>query len=234
MNCFTLDAVRKEYATPAGAVAALANATAAIGPGFTAIVGPSGGGKSTLLNLLGGIDAPTAGEIRFLDEPVPYGDEGAMRRYRSHSVATVYQELNLISHQTLADNVALPRLLRGIGRRAALAEARQCLALLGIGELAGRYPDEVSRGQKQRAAIARAINARTPVILADEPTGSLDPDTAHAVVRRFFKLSRKLRRSVVLVTHDVRLVRRYCDRMFVCTGGLLKAVSRRQPQEGVS
>jgi putative ABC transport system ATP-binding protein len=218
---FDVRQVTKVYPTPAGPVQALAGATALIGRGITAVVGPSGGGKSTLVALLGGLMSPTAGEVLALGERIPYEDDDALRRYRAAGVAVVFQDLNLIGHLTALGNAALPLLCRGVSRRRALAVARGNLRLLGLEALAGRHPHQLSRGQKQRVAIARAFSSGAAVIVADEPTGSLDPDTAEVVMDAFRALAERQNRPVVLVTHDHDLARRYGDRILECRGGAL-------------
>lgn len=214
---FRLRQLTKRYEHPVEDVLVLDQLSIELPEGMTAILGPSGQGKTTLLNILGGLDRPTSGSVQFRDLVVPYDDAESMRTYRRHIAAWVFQELNLISHQTAESNAALPLLCRGVPRRDALKQARASLSLLGLSEECRRLPAEMSRGQQQRVAIARAFCSGSRVILADEPTGSLDPDTAHDVMSAFRSLSRDSGVPVVMVTHDHNLAGTYCDHVFYCS-----------------
>jgi putative ABC transport system ATP-binding protein len=150
-----------------------------------------------------------------------------LRRYRSRCVAWVFQDLNLIAHLNVVENAALPLLCRGWKRRAALAVAKRYVEQLGLADWACHYPHQLSRGQKQRVAIARAFASDAQVILADEPTGSLDPATADSVLEAFRDLSEETGKPVVLVTHDQERARQYADRILLCKAGQLIEVWRR-------
>jgi putative ABC transport system ATP-binding protein len=178
---------------------------------MTAILGPSGRGKTTLLSLLGGLDLDYEGTIAYEGEPLPRSEGPKLRRYRSETVALVLQERNLVSHLTSAENAALPLLLRSARRADALARAEVHLRQLGLGDVLERRAHELSGGQRQRVALARAFTADAPVILADEPTASLDRQSAQTVLRGLRRLVDEEGRSVVLVTHDEGLARRWCD-----------------------
>lgn len=219
---FSIRGLRKDYPGPAGQVTAVCNINAEIGAGLTAIVGPSGGGKTTTLNCIGGLDAPTGGQVWFYGTRLDFDNAAAMQRFRGAGVAWVFQELNLITHQTVAENVALPLLCRGIGRRDALVVARGMLEVLGIAHLADRSREQLSRGQQQRAAIARAFTSDAAVVLADEPTGSLDPETAETVMQIFRGMSHSEGKPVVLATHNHELAWKYCDRVLLCTADGLR------------
>jgi len=216
----------RRYVDGSGAaVDALKDVDLAVAEGeLLGVIGPSGQGKSTLLNLLGGIDFPTAGEVRYRGRPLPGEESEAIRAHRARAVSFVFQELNLITHLTALDNAALPRLARGEPRERARAAAQRELDGLGIGALGHRRPAELSGGQRQRVAIARALCSEAPLILADEPTGSLDPVTARQVMEAFVERSRSAGRTVVLVTHNTELAWTYCDRVLACTSaGLVPA-----------
>ncbi len=179
-------AVSKAYCTSSGErVEVLRNATVDIPTdGLTALIGPSGTGKSTLLNLLGGLDTPNDGQIMFQGWELPTHECDALRQYRAHHVAWIFQDLNLITHLTAEQNIALPLLRQGIARRTALSLARQALQSLGMSpRLACRRWAQLSGGERQRVAIARAVVGDAQVILADEPTGSLDPEHAEEVMK---------------------------------------------------
>jgi putative ABC transport system ATP-binding protein len=213
--------LRKTYITPAGPVHALDGATATMRRGITAIVGPSGGGKSTLIAIVAGLMRPCSGEVYIRGVLLDWDETRAMQLFRCHDVAVVFQDLNLIGQMTALENAAFP--LRCQGRSACEAQgvARENLEVMGIGELAGRYPHQLSRGQKQRVAIARAFTSGAELIAADEPTGSLDPASAESVMAAFGNLARETRRSILLVTHDHQLAKRHADRALECRDGRL-------------
>ncbi len=206
--------VAKAYRDRSGAVVPVfTNLCGSFAEGeFVAVLGASGRGKSTLLNLLGGLDAPDAGALLFRGEPVPFSRPALLARYRARHVAFVFQSLNLVAHLRAAENAALPLLCTRVPWDEAIARAQPVLARMGLSG-ADRLPAELSRGQQQRVAIARALLSNADVILADEPTGSLDPALARNVLSRFRELVAGTGRTVVMVTHDVALARRYCDRL---------------------
>jgi ABC-type lipoprotein export system ATPase subunit len=199
-------------------VTAVADASLSIERGeIVGLIGPSGQGKSTLLNLIGGLDVPSAGSILFAGRELPRAECEELRAHRAERVSFVFQDLNLVTHLSALDNAALPLVCAGVPRAEALARARESLARLEIGELSHRLPNELSGGQKQRVAIARAFTSRAPLVLADEPTGSLDPKTARDVMDAFCASARAKGRTVLLVTHNTSLARRCCDRIVRCT-----------------
>lgn len=232
-----IEGVAREYVDQAGErVLAVQNADMRVEEGeLVAIIGPSGQGKSTLMNLIGGLDQPTRGEVRYRGEPLPSAEGEGLRRHRAEHVAFVFQELNLVTHLAAEENAAMPLLARGVRRKDALARARHNLEKLGLGTLVHRRPGQLSGGQKQRVAIARAFTSDAPLILADEPTGSLDPKTASEVMDGFFELSREQGKTVVLVTHNTSLARRYCDRILRCTSeGLVELERGAEPDESAA
>ncbi len=178
---------------------------------LTGVVGPSGQGKSTLLNLLGGLDLPDDGEVLLSGRPVGWTGTPP-------AAAFVFQELNLLSHLDARDNVALPLLCAGVPRAEAMNAAEAALLEVGLADLGRRHPAMLSRGQQQRVAVARAVASRAQVILADEPTASLDPASAEGVMALLREVAAR-GRTVVLVTHDLSLAHRYCDRILTCEGG---------------
>ena len=223
---YTIRALCRTYATATETIHALRDVSADLHHGITGIVGPSGKGKTTLLNCLGGLDEAFSGKLLCKGKPIPSKDPEAMRRFRALSVAWVFQDLNLIGHQTAAENVALPLLCRGVPRKEALAAAERNLDRVGLAGLGQRLPHQLSGGQKQRVAIARAFTADADVILADEPTGSLDPESAELVMSVFQAVSREAGKPVVLVTHNHDLAHKYCDRVLECTAAGLREVTR--------
>lgn len=174
-----------------------------------AIIGPSGSGKSTLLNMLTGIDRPTNGHILFADEGIRAKSENELARWRGQHVGIVFQFFQLVPTLTALENVLLALELgkNSAPRRTWRARALQCLALVDMQQYEKRLPSELSGGQQQRVAIARALANDPPVIIADEPTGNLDSQTAHAVFDVLTSLTR-YGKTVIYVTHDVDLSQR--------------------------
>lgn len=170
---------------------------------LVAIMGPSGSGKSTLLTIAGGLDAPSEGDVEVEGRSIVGASTSALARMRRRSIGYVFQDLNLIPTLTAAENVALPLELDGASRRSALRLAHKSIEDLELGDLTDRFPDEMSGGQQQRIAIARALVGPRRVLLADEPTGALDSQTGEAVLRL---LRRRIDRGAagLLVTHDAR------------------------------
>ncbi|MBO3738032.1 ABC transporter ATP-binding protein [Actinoplanes flavus] len=196
-----LDDVGKTYDGGAGPVTALDGVTATFDEGtFTAVMGPSGSGKSTLLHCAAGLEPPTSGAVTIAGTRLGELDETALTRLRRDRVGFVFQDFNLVSSLTAAQNVALP--LRLAGRRADSDRVRAALAEVGLEDRIGHRPRELSGGQQQRVAIARALFTRPAVLFADEPTGALDNRTSHQVLTLLRDLVDRHGRTVVMVTHD--------------------------------
>jgi putative ABC transport system ATP-binding protein len=176
-----------------------------------AIIGASGSGKSTLLGLLAGLDSASAGSVRLLGHELTELDEDQRAALRNGSVGFVFQSFQLMPHLTALENVALPLELHGgMTTREAYARSRTLLERVGLGERMRHYPKLLSGGEQQRVALARAFVTHPAVLFADEPTGSLDAATGHAVIDLMFELNRTHGATLVLVTHDIDLARR-CD-----------------------
>ena len=171
-----------------------------------ALVGRSGAGKSTLLHLVAGIDCADGGEIRFDDTRLDALNEAARTRFRRRHLGLVFQSWNLVPSLSALDNLCLPLELVGIGGSEAKRRAQALLDQLGLGELAKRFPDELSGGQQQRVAVARALVHGPSVLLADEPTGSLDAESAAAVMRLLIGACREAGASLLLVTHAAEVM----------------------------
>ncbi|MCP3918184.1 MAG: ABC transporter ATP-binding protein [bacterium] len=193
---------------------------------FLGIIGPSGQGKSTLLNIMAGIDFPSRGRVFFRGTELPQEENERIREYRARHVSLVFQELNLVSHLNALQNAALPLVCRGEDNSTSIAHARAHLESLGLARELTRKPAKLSGGQKQRVAIARALTSDAELVLADEPTGSLDPKTSVDVMDAFAGLIRAGGRTVVLVTHNEGLAERYCTRIVECTTAGLREVRR--------
>lgn len=175
---------------------------------FVGVVGPSGSGKSTLLNVIAAIDRPDRGRVRVGDVEVSALDENAAARWRGRNVGVVFQFFQLLPMLSLADNVALPMDFCGVHRRKDRAGiALELLDRVGLADQAHKLPSQVSGGQQQRAAIARALSTDAPVILGDEPTGNLDSEAASSIMDLFDELVAG-GRTIVMVTHDRDLAHR--------------------------
>jgi len=172
--------------------------------GFVALMGPSGSGKTTLLNLLAGIDRPTSGTLTIDGDPVHSLSRGALARWRSTHVGYIFQLYNLIPVLTAYENVELPLLLHSFSRAERHDRVSAALESVGISDRHAHYPRQLSGGQEQRVAIARAIVAQPTILLADEPTGDLDRDSATAVMELLARLNDEQGRTIVMVTHDPR------------------------------
>ena len=185
-----------------------------------AIVGASGSGKSTLLALLAGLDTPTAGTVE-LDGANLFGlDEDARAELRGRAVGFVFQSFQLLPSLTALENVMLP--LELAGRDDAESAAREILARVGLAERLHHYPKHLSGGEQQRVALARAFVVRPKLLLADEPTGSLDAESGEAVIALLFQLNRESGTTLVLVTHDEQLAQR-CTRTVRLAAGRIAA-----------
>ena len=196
-----VDSVVLEYQTPSGPVRVLDEVSFAVASGSSlAITGPSGGGKSTLLGVIGGLSLPTVGTVRIGDFRLSERAERDRSDFRRRHIGFVYQADNLLPFLTLLENVGLQLALNGdfSGTPKSLA----ALDSLGLAGLAYRLPDHLSGGQRQRAAVARAVVHQPKIILADEPTGALDTDNAAGVIDLLLRLHGELGATLIMVTHD--------------------------------
>ena len=184
------------------------------------IMGPSGSGKSTLMNIIGLLGRPTTGTYRFNGRDVSTLNDRALSTFRNAHIGFVFQSFNLLGHLTALENVALPLVYRGLGRREMRRRARDMLGKVGMGERLGHRPDQLSGGQKQRVAIARALVGSPSVVLGDEPTGALDSDTAEEVMRLMIRLNEEEGIAVVIITHDP-VVSMQCRRQALIRDGVL-------------
>ncbi|MEW9528707.1 ABC transporter ATP-binding protein [Microbispora sp. NPDC049125] len=214
--------LRKSY----GPTPALDGASLAVGPGeVVAIMGPSGSGKSTLLHCLAGIVVPDAGEVRYDGQKLSGMPDAARSALRRTRFGFVFQFGQLVPELTCVENVALPLRLERVPRREAERRAAEWLDRLEVGDVAGKRPGEVSGGQGQRVAVARALVTTPRVVFADEPTGALDSLNGERVMRLLTAAARDTGAAVVLVTHEPR-VAGYSDREVVVRDGRTRDLER--------
>jgi len=185
---------------------------------MVAIVGPSGSGKSTLLGLLAGLDQPTSGSIQLNGQEITSWTEYQLALFRRHNIGYIFQSFHLIPTLTAAENVALPSELSG--EISAFTRAQELLAAVGLHDRQGHYPTQLSGGEQQRVAVARAFSCRPPILLADEPTGNLDSATGQMVIDLLLQLNRDQGSTLVLVTHDPTLADR-TERIITLHDGMI-------------
>lgn len=207
-----LQDVRKEYVVGDSHIHALDGVSLTVSPGeFVCISGRSGSGKSTMLNMLAGLEKPTSGEIVILDKHIENMSESARIRFRRQYIGFVFQSYNLMPQYTAVENVELPLMLRGVGRRERRRQALAVMEQVGIVSHAEHKPSELSGGQQQRVGIARALITKPPIIFADELTGNLDTKTSAEIMDLLTGLFRSSGTTFMLVSHDPDMSR-YTDR----------------------
>ena len=207
-----LQDVRKEYVVGDSHIHALDGASLTISPGeFVCISGRSGSGKSTMLNMLAGLEKPTSGEIVILDKHIENMSESARIRFRRQYIGFVFQSYNLMPQYTAVENVELPLMLRGVGRKERRRQALAVMEQVGIVSHAAHKPSELSGGQQQRVGIARALITKPPIVFADELTGNLDTKTSAEIMDLLTGLFRESGTTFMLVSHDPDMSQ-YTDR----------------------
>jgi lipoprotein-releasing system ATP-binding protein len=216
----------RSYRDAARTVEVLRGIDLELEPGeLAAVVGPSGSGKSTLLHLLGGLDRPDGGEIEVGGRRLDRLSAAELAAFRNRTVGFVFQFAQLLADFTALENVALPGRIAGRAPRAVAARARELLAEVGLADRLDHYPGQLSGGEQQRVAICRALLLEPPLVLADEPTGNLDPSAGEAVFALLVELQRRHGTTALVVTHNPELARR-CGRILTLEGGFLRAGSR--------
>jgi putative ABC transport system ATP-binding protein len=220
--------VTKVYQQGRRTVQAVSGVSLAVAAGeFVSIMGPSGSGKSTLMHLMGALDTPTTGQALFLGRDLSAMSDRERSLLRRTRIGFVFQFFNLLPTLTAAENVALPLLLGGRGRSAALKEATAALERIGMVHRASHFPEEMSGGEMQRVAIARALVTEPEAVLCDEPTGNLDSTNSQEVLQLLRGLPEPGKRSVVMVTHD-RNAASYGDRLVTIRDGLISGDTKNQ------
>jgi len=189
---------------------------------FTALMGPSGSGKSTLLNLIAGLDRPTRGTVRVAGANVSEMSASQLAAWRSRNIGFVFQSFNLLPVLTAAQNVELPLLLTNLSGRERDERVKIALDVVGLGDRASHYPRQLSGGQEQRTAIARAIVADPTVMLLDEPTGQLDAKSSQEVLALLQRLNSEFNKTIIIVTHDAHAAERAKTTLHLEKGDLIE------------
>jgi len=234
-HLINLQRIDKVYTSAAGEFPALRGVSLKLERGdFAAVVGKSGSGKSTLLNILTGIDRPTAGEVWVDGTPLHRLSEGQLAVWRGREVGIVFQFFQLLPALSVVENVMLPMDFGNTFPHGQYARAMQLLEQVEMAEHARKLPSALSGGQQQRAAIARALANDPPILVADEPTGNLDSQTAEAIFQLFACLAGK-GKTIVMVTHDHELARRAAHIIRIVDGRILREEKQavRIPEEAV-
>lgn len=223
-----LQDVRKEYVVGDSHIHALDGVSLTVSPGeFVCISGRSGSGKSTMLNMLAGLEKPTSGEIVILDKHIENMSESARIRFRRQYIGFVFQSYNLMPQYTAVENVELPLMLRGVGRRERRRQALAVMEQVGIVSHAEHKPSELSGGQQQRVGIARALITKPPIVFADELTGNLDTKTSAEIMDLLTELFRAGGTTFMLVSHDPDMSR-YTDRTIHLLDGKIISEEKNQ------
>jgi putative ABC transport system ATP-binding protein len=211
----------KTYRTGGGEVAALRKVSLKIEAGsYVAVTGASGSGKSTFMNLLGALDAPTGGRLWVAGRELATLDDAGLARFRNSTVGFVFQQFNLLPRTSAIENVALPLLYARVGRCSRLARAQACLMRVGLADRAQHHPSQLSGGQQQRVAIARALVNEPRLLLADEPTGALDTRTSQEIMAILAELN-AAGITVILVTHELDIAAQARRRLLFRDGELI-------------
>ena len=221
-SILTLKGVEKSYAQGTESLSILKNVNLMVNPGeIVGLVGVSGSGKSTLLHMAGLLDHATSGEILLDGMSVKSLDDSVLTRWRNEKIGFIYQFHHLLPEFTALENVMLPHLMGGHSSKEASQKAEDLLAQLDLQDRLTHYPSELSGGEQQRVAVARALINDPALILADEPTGNLDPGTAKKVFDIFVDVARKRNLACLIATHDLALTKKM-DRVFHLQDGSIK------------
>ncbi len=219
-NFIETEDLTKLYSTGRIEVVALKDVTLSVRRGeFLGVTGPSGSGKSTLMNLLGGLDTPSAGCIRVDGKYISDLNKEELAIYRRCQVGMIFQSFNLISSYTALENVAFPLLFAGVAKKERKIQAEQVLTKVGLGNRKGHLSTELSGGEQQRVAVARALINQPKILLADEPTGNLDSKTSRAIVQMLSDLNKNQGLTVIMISHEESLLAEFADKVIgLCDG----------------
>jgi len=216
------DKVSRHYEMGAAVIRAVDDVTLEIRAGeFVALLGSSGSGKSTLLNLMAGLDRPSGGAIFANGRNLSELSSLELARYRSRTVGMVFQSFNLLPRMTLEENVELPLRLAEVDRAERGARVQEALERVRLEKRIGHRPSEMSGGEQQRAALARALGNRPTILFADEPTGNLDSATGESIMLLLKEIQQKLGMTIIMVTHERPLAERFADRIVALADGKL-------------
>lgn len=214
-----IDNIEKYYSSSGSITKALDRISFEIKEGeFIGIMGESGSGKTSLLNIIATIDVATAGHVYFEGTDITKMNEDERAEFRKHNLGFVFQNFNLLDIMTLQENIYIPLLLAGHKGDDVLQKTKNIMDILKIKEIAHKYPYQVSGGQQQRCACARALVSNSRLILADEPTGALDAQNSENLMELFTEINRKFKTTILMVTHDPFSVS-YCDRILFLKKG---------------
>ena len=217
-----LDQVSRHYVMGESVIRAVNDVSLTVPHGeFLALLGSSGSGKSTLLNLIAGLDRPSSGAVVADGNDLSKMSPLALARYRRQTVGMVFQSFNLLPRMTLEENVELPLRLAEVDRSERAARVREALQRVGLEKRIGHRPSELSGGEQQRTAIARALVNRPKILLADEPTGNLDSATGESILTLLREIQKNPGMTIVMVTHERALAERFADRLAVMGDGKL-------------
>ena len=221
-NILTIKNLEKVYVTDSEKLTVLKGLNLNVEEGSKiTVVGESGSGKSTLLNIIGGIDNATSGSVQAGDWEVTSLNETKMSEYRSHFLGLIFQFHYLLKDFTALENVYMPALIAGVSKKEAIERAKALLSDVGISDRINHLPSQLSGGERQRVAVARALINDPSLILADEPTGNLDPANAQKIGELLFSMADKYKKTLILVTHDMNLAAKG-DSQFRIVEGRLK------------
>jgi len=217
-----LDQVSRHYLMGESVIRAVDNVSVTVPTGeFLALLGSSGSGKSTLLNLIAGLDRPSSGSVMAHGQDLSKMSSLEVARYRRQTVGMVFQSFNLLPRMTLEENVELALRLAEVDRSERSTRVREALQRVGLEKRIGHRPSELSGGEQQRTAIARALVNRPKILLADEPTGNLDSATGESILSLLREIQQNLGMTIVMVTHERILAERFADRLAVMGDGKL-------------
>jgi putative ABC transport system ATP-binding protein len=228
MNIIEIKNISKEYIMGSQLIAALKDVSLSVQKGeYVALMGPSGSGKSTLMNILGCLDTPTAGSYRLNNTEVSEMSEDELAHVRNKEIGFIFQTFNLLPRLSSLENVALPMVYAGMGKKERIERAEQVMDMVGLKDRMHHKPNELSGGQRQRVAIARALVNNPSIILADEPTGNLDTKTSYEIMSIMEDISNR-GNTVIIVTHEDDIAK-HARRILRLRDGLIETDVQNEP-----